>query len=139
MQFCWACLWTSLLWGLVGGCGPRQPPLYPVSGSVHFQNRPATGFAVEFSSQSVPTRGVSAMGMVDGDGRFVLQTRQQGRQRPGAVAGPHRVVVLPPPAFGDEGVELLPIPLRYADYNKSELTANVTETRHNDFVFTLKP
>lgn len=139
MKSCWACILASLLCGLSGGCGPGQPPLYPVSGHVSFQRRPAEGFAVEFSSQHDTTRGISAMGIVDRDGRFILQTRQQGRQRPGAVAGPHRVVVLPPPAFGDEGVELLPIPLRYADYSKSGLTATVTEGQQNDFVFALTP
>lgn len=119
------------------GCGSRQPPLHAVTGTVRFEGQPAAGFAVEFSSDDAPTKGISAIGVADPQGRFVLETRQAGRQKAGAVAGRHRVVVLPPPAFGDAATTILPVPLRYADYRTSGLTADVQAGQGNEVLLDL--
>jgi len=133
----------TLVYGLlaiaVGGCGPGQPPLHPASGRVVFQGRPAVGFTVAFSSEAEGTKGVEATGRIAADGRFTLETRQAGRQMRGAVAGPHRVVVLPPAAFGAEGTPIEPVPLRYADYSQSGLTAQVEPAGPSEFLFELAP
>jgi hypothetical protein len=130
----WCCL--SLLLVLTG-CGSGQPALHAVTGTVRFEGQPAAGFAVEFSSEDAPTQGVSAVGVADPEGHFVLETRQAGRQKRGAVAGRHRVVVLPPPAFGDAASTILPVPLRYADYETSGLTADVQPSQDNKVLLNL--
>jgi hypothetical protein len=128
-----------LLLPAAAGCGSGQPPLHPVTGRVLFDGRPATGFAVAFSSSAEATKGVEATGRIDADGRFALETRQDGQQRPGAVAGPHRVVILPPPGFGDDSGEIEAIPLRYADYSQSGLTAEVRPDAPNEILLELVP
>jgi hypothetical protein len=94
---------------------------------------------VEFSSDVEPTKGLSANGLTDADGAFTLQTRFAGAALPGAVAGTHRVVVIPPPAASGNATEILPVPIRYADYQQSGLTAEVTAPGPNAFTFDLKP
>lgn len=121
------------------GCGPSQPALHPVAGELVFQGRPLAGFAVEFSSTAEATKGVSAVGVADSGGRFTLETRQAGKQRPGAVAGSHTVVVLPPPPFGSEGKTIEPVPIKYASHNQSGLTAEVVADDPNDIRLELEP
>lgn len=106
------------------GCGKRDPVCHPAGGTVMFEGRPMAGFTVEFSSQSPETRGLSASGVVGADGSFSLRTRIRGRAREGAVAGPHRVVVVPPPPAVQPG-PVPPVPIRYADYLSSGLTAEI--------------
>lgn len=130
------CMARRLFWVIVlslTGCGPRQPALHPVSGVVLFEGRPVGGFAVEFSSQDQVTKGISAIGLTDSQGRFSLETRQAGTQKPGAVAGAHRVVVLPPPSYGEGDSVILPVPLRYADYATSGLAEEVQPDKSNEF------
>ena len=117
---------------LAAGCGPADPKLYPVAGSVLFEGKPAAGFMVEFSSQAADTRGLSASGQVAADGSFTLTTRLRGVGRSGAVAGPHLVVVIPPPAAVVPSSAVLPVPIRYADYAMSKLTAEVATEGPND-------
>ncbi|MFM8536509.1 MAG: hypothetical protein ACKOES_00345 [Planctomycetaceae bacterium] len=121
------------------GCGPRPPAVHPTAGRILFQGRPAAGFMVEFSSDVEPTKGLSANGLTDADGAFTLQTRFAGAALPGAVAGTHRVVVIPPPAASGDATEILPVPIRYADYQQSGLTAEVTAPGPNAFTYDLKP
>lgn len=130
-----ACL---VLAGVCAGCGPAGPQLHPVAGSVLFEGKPAAGFTVEFSSQTAETKGLSASGQVAPDGSFTLATRIRGASRPGAVAGPHQVVVIPPPAAVVPGDAILPIPIRYADYGTSTLTATVAPGGTNDVRLELK-
>lgn len=124
--------WIILLAALAAGCGPADPKLYPVAGGVLFEGKPAAGFMVEFSSQAPETKGLSATGQVAADGSFALTTRIRGTARAGAVAGPHLVVVIPPPAAVVPSTAVLPIPIRYADYAMSKLTADVATEGPND-------
>lgn len=119
------------------GCGKRPPQTYPTSGRVTIEKRPAIGFTVEFSSQAPETRGLSASGIVTADGGFTLRTRLAGNLRDGAVAGPHRVVVVPPPAAVQAG-PVAPVPLRYADYLTSGLTAEVVAGGTNSVMLELQ-
>lgn len=130
--------WIILLVVAVAGCGPADPKLYPVTGSVVFEGKPAAGFMVEFSSQAAETKGLSASGQVAADGSFTLATRIRGTGRPGAVAGPHLVVVIPPPAAVVPSTAVLPVPIRYADYSMSTLTADVATEGPNDVRLALK-
>jgi len=134
--------WAGSFWlatVLLTGCGPRPPAVHPAGGRILFAGRPAGRFLVEFSSQAEGTKGLAASGRTDADGSFTLQTRFGGRTLPGAVAGPHRVVVVPPPAIGDGPDDVLPVPIRYADYVQSGLTAEVVAAAPNEFTFELKP
>jgi hypothetical protein len=108
----------------VCGCGKPDPVLHPAGGTVKFAGAAATGFTVEFSSQAAETRGITASGTVGPDGRFSLRTRIRGTPRDGAVAGPHRVVVVPPSPATHPG-PVAAVPMRYADYVSSGLTADV--------------
>lgn len=119
------------------GCGKRPPQTFPTSGRVTIEKRPAIGFTVEFSSQAPETRGLSASGIVTADGGFTLRTRFAGKPRDGAVAGPHRVVVVPPPAAVQAG-PVAPVPLRYADYLTSGLTAEVVAGGSNSIILELE-
>lgn len=119
------------------GCGKPSPAVHPTGGTVTFEGRPAAGFTVEFSSQAPETRGLSASGIVAADGGFSLRTRFAGKARDGAVAGPHRVVVVPPPAAVQPG-PVAPVPLRYADYLSSGLTAEVVAGGSNAILLELK-
>ena len=77
--------------GLLGlatlGCGSSEPELHPVSGQLLFTDgRPLEGAVIEF----VPESGLTARAKSGKDGRFELSTGD----RPGAVAGKHRVSVI---------------------------------------------
>lgn len=109
---------------LAAGCGNPDPVLHPAGGTVKFAGAAATGFTVEFSSQAAATRGITASGTVGPDGRFSLRTRIRGTPRDGAVAGPHRVVVVPPSPATHPG-PVAAVPMRYADYVSSGLKAEV--------------
>ncbi|MBM4068092.1 MAG: hypothetical protein FJ271_03995 [Planctomycetes bacterium] len=69
-------------------CGDEQPPTFPVSGKVVFQNGvPVTHAIIEFTRPSGPM----ARARLAGDGSFALETAG----RPGAVAGTHRIAIIP--------------------------------------------
>lgn len=79
----------ALLLVLAAGCGPGGPDVYPAGGVVTFRGgRPVTAGVVEFSPDD---GGPAARGKIAADGRFTLATGD----RPGAVAGKHRVAVVP--------------------------------------------
>lgn len=112
---------------LVAGCGPAEPSVYPVSGTVKLgDGKSPAGCVVEFSSQAEATKGLNARGEVAADGTFAVKTTINGKEKVGAVAGPHKVVVVPPAATSTPGAPVPPaIPVRYAEYAKSGLTAEV--------------
>jgi hypothetical protein len=66
------------------GCD-MSPRLYPVTGTVTYQNGPVEGANVQF----VPTQGISATGVTDASGKFSLMTAG----KPGAAAGDYKVTV----------------------------------------------
>jgi hypothetical protein len=110
---------------VVAGCGPSEPPLYPVSGTVKFADgKPAPGCVVEFTSEAEATKGMNARGEVQPDGSYQLKTVVNGKEKDGAVAGPQKVIVVPPPA-SSSGPAPLTIPLRYAEAKSSGLTFEV--------------
>ena len=101
--------------------------MYPVSGTVKLGGgQSPAGCVVEFSSQAEATKGLNARGEVGTDGAFTLKTVINGKEKAGAVAGPHKVVVVPPAASSTPGAPVPPaIPTRYLEYAKSGLTAEV--------------
>lgn len=117
---------------LLVGCEKPPPPTYPVEGKVEFLGKAPEGFIVEFASQEEATKGMNAQGKVEADGTFKLKTNVKGKDKDGAVAGLHKVVVVPPPASSG-GPEILPVPFRYADYGSSGLTFEVKPDGSNSY------
>lgn len=110
------------------GCGPRLHKTYPVEGKVVFKDgTPLTGGSVEFQSDAEATKGLNASGPIRPDGTFRLYTY---RKFDGAVAGPHRAIVIPPVPDEtglNEGKKLKPrIHPRFQRYEQSRLEFTVT-------------
>jgi hypothetical protein len=117
-----------LLLCLVAGCA-YGPALHPATGIVSLPDgNPAPGCVVELSSESPDTKGMNARGVVQPDGTFTLSTRVGSDEKPGAVVGPHKAVVVAP-ALGGSGmpaaVNVSLVPERYGDYGTSKLTFEV--------------
>ena len=92
--------WTILLsffcaLALVGGCGKKGPKIavFPVSGTVTYNDKPLSGATVSYvpSSPDAPR----SSGITDDDGRFSLKTYLSGVEvYNGAPAGDYKVVVI---------------------------------------------
>ncbi len=118
----------ALLAALAAGCG-TTPTLHPVGGTVTLPDgKPAVGCIVEFSSDSPGTTGMNARGVVQPDGSFTLETRVGAKDLPGALAGPHRAVIVAPALAGSGvpgAVNAVLVPEKYSDYATSKLTFEV--------------
>jgi hypothetical protein len=120
------------------GCGSNDLELLPVEGTVTLNGTPVEGAAVMFVSGQ---GGHVATGVTDARGRFTLQTAN----RPGAVAGEHRVTVVKQvthdPIYeqgggvGELGIEWI-VPERYSKPDTSGLSADV-EPEQREFHFQL--
>lgn len=110
------------------GCG-SGPVLHPAGGTVTLPDgQPAAGCIVEFASDAPATPGLNARGVVRPDGTFTLATRIGSDDQPGAVAGPHRAVVIAPALAGSGvpgAVNAVLVPERYSDYGTAKLTFEV--------------
>lgn len=121
------------------GCG-GDTSMVPVTGVVTFKEQPIGKINVMF----VPAgqTGKIAEGTTDESGKFTLQTMEPGD---GAMAGDYKVsfkyvpdVVPDMPGFaGGVKPEPSPIPVIYADENKSGFTATV-DSSNKEFQFNLK-
>lgn len=106
------------------GCGGSN--MGQVSGTVKFQGKPVHPGVIQF----YPENGPMAFGGLDKDGHFTLTTKEPGD---GALAGPHRVCVLPfVPGAGETGTgkptfDLDPknIPHRYRNVDTTPLKVEV--------------
>jgi hypothetical protein len=137
---------------LVGsaGCGGRpsdqwtraRPATFPATGLVRFEGKPVEGATVIFFAES---RNIAATATTGPDGRFSLRTFDPGD---GAILGRHAVTI-------DKSTEVLEIPKdpeapppppkitrhlpeRYADRERSGLSAEMTESGPNEFAFDLE-
>jgi hypothetical protein len=124
--------YTPLFLLLLAGCTKPEPVCYPVDGTAEFYGKAAEGFTVEFASQAEETKGLSAMGKVGADGKFTLKTTINGKEKDGAVAGLHKVVVVPPPS-GTGPAVIVPLPPRYGDYNTTPLRFEVKPDQPNAY------
>lgn len=111
--------------GLVGGCSDR-PELVPVSGTVYYKGKPVETGVVMFQ----PDVGGIGRSRIGPDGRYSLETLEQGE---GVIPGMHKVRVsvrAKPPGFGGEvGLGKLLIPEKYIHFDQSGLTFDVTADR----------
>ena len=137
-----SCWWTVvILTGLAGCSGRGQAPTYQVTGTVKLSDeRPLAGGRILFRPES--DRAFTARGEIRDDGSFDLSTFGLGD---GAVAGKHRVMILPPvpEGFMDEprstpGTELA-ISLKYQSLRTSPLEFTVEPGGENHFDIVVEP
>ncbi len=120
------------------GCGTPEPAVHRAGGTLKLADgKSPAGCIVEFSSQAGETKGVNAQGEVGADGTFTLKTTLNGKEKEGAVAGPHIVVVIPPPASSSGGPPPPAVAVKYMDYKTSGLTFDVKPGEANNFPITL--
>lgn len=146
---------VPLVAAATGGCTRPGPDMAPAAGVVTLAGRPVAGAQVTFMA---PTAARAAYGVTDDAGRFVLSTFGQGD---GATPGVHVVTITKPggqaaaPAMSAEQADAAysaamaqasrnaaasgELPARYADAAQSGLTAEVTKTGPNEFIFALEP
>ena len=110
---------------LVSGCGPRQEPVYPVSGQVLWSGKPLADAVVVLHPEDGTRRSLTAW--TDASGRFQLTTYQPGD---GAPVGTYLVTVEYRDLVqeGDERVRHGPnrLPACYAKPETSGLRCEVT-------------
>jgi hypothetical protein len=107
---------------LQASCSGRIP-VYPVSGKVLFQGRPAQGAVVQFHPQEGTDTTLAPRGEVDADGTFRLTTYQH---QDGAPAGRYAVTVFwGVPSKGGDQFDRVLVPQRYLNPATSGLTAEV--------------
>ena len=123
----------------LAGCGAGGPTLHPAAGTIRFADgTPVAGAIVEFLPAG---GGPAARARTDADGRFALATGD----RPGAVAGPHRVGVVQTvlmdgfPGHVRHMSAKQVVPPRFNAPHSSGLRAEVAEGAENDFAFTIEP
>lgn len=118
------------------GCGREGLTTYPVSGTVTFPDgKPLAGGSIIFQSTEHP---VTARGPILDDGSFELGTYSPGD---GAVAGEHRLAILPPKPQRDtdEGIVLPEIDVKYQNPERSGLVYEVQPEEENEFEIKVTP
>ena len=127
-------LLLALLPLAVGGCGQKK---IIVTGKLTIKgNGPLPGGMIVFAPVDGGLSG-GARGYVREDGTFTLST---DKPEDGSLPGKYKVLVVPPSKKGGEDAPNLPLPIdpRYAEFDTSGLTAEVTPAQHH-FEFTLDP
>ena len=82
--------------GIAAGCGAKAklPRTVPVRGKVVYRDgTPFSGGQIQFQSKTNPA--VAASSTITADGNFELNSFMAGAAAPGAMAGSHRVLVIP--------------------------------------------
>lgn len=133
---------------LTAGCSSRasdewtakRPKTYPAQGVVLHKGKPVDGATVVFNSAA---ENRAAFGVTDSAGRFTLTTFDSGD---GAVAGAQQVRVTKvktDKSHANPELSLEPpkethlLPVKYADFKSSGLTADVKPDGENQFEFDL--
>jgi hypothetical protein len=135
--------WTVLLvlpvWVALGCSGPA---LIPVTGKLVMNDKPLSNVQVDFHPDTdAGTTGPSSSGITDAEGNFTLQCK--ALNKPGAIAGKHRVILTDLDRYGtafvgrgeyrnedpkgSKEVPKLPrFPATYSDLTKPILVQEVT-------------
>jgi hypothetical protein len=118
---------VAIVIGAIAGCGgrPDGPVLYPVSGKVLIDGKPAAGGTVSLRDEHL----LQPSGVIGSDGTYFVRTRDQE----GAPAGSYRVVVFvtEPTAKGSDGNTGLPrliVNKRYINESSTPLRIEVKDT-----------
>lgn len=132
----------ALIASMLAGCSKyredewsRQwPPRFPTGGVVTLDGAPVGEAVVTFSitRPDRDNKAFTAVGMTDPQGRFALRTFRPGD---GAVEGTHAVTISK--SSMEKGSLVHAIPSRYARFETSGLTADVTKKTANELRFEL--
>lgn len=119
-------LFVLLMVGCISGCN-KGPELVPVSGKVTIEGKPVkAGFV-----RALPRDGRPALGKIEPDGTFKLQTDKKD----GVLVGEYPIEII---AFETKNRQKIwYAPMTYNDYLKSELTAKIEGPTEN-LTFDLK-
>ena len=116
---------------LLAGCGEEAVPLAPVGGTVTLNGEPAAGVRVRFLPVREPngTPYAASTGVTDERGRYELTYRAKDLEAPGAVVGPHRVLLSDYAAIEARDPTVAPerIPPKYSSAGSTPLRADVAE------------
>jgi len=121
----------------LAGCGGgNHPPTGRVSGVVTYRGAPVDGAEVTFFAK----QGRPASAVTDSQGKFVLSTFGS---KDGAVPGEHVVVIskkgeAPANPKNPYAPAKNLLPVRYADRQKTPLTATIAIDKPNEFTFDLR-
>lgn len=112
------------------GCGNDRVATYPVSGEIEFSDgRPVRHGRIEFESVD---HGTTASGKIQHDGSFVLGTYTADD---GAAEGEHNVIVIQlviaDGAFKHTIDHGRPVPIKYGDYETSQLHQSISAEGEN--------
>jgi len=122
---------AAILAIVASGCGHKKnlPSLHPVHGRVQFKSgKPVTSGLVCFQSQADTT--VSASGAIAADGTFTITSFRDKDRRAGAVPGPHRVIIMPPPSHEETAFPTTTLPnLLTVNPGDNEFTLTVDEPK----------
>lgn len=126
--------------GCVGDVNEEQLPVFPVTGQIHVDGRPADDALVVFHpTSSSPPSPYRPAGRTGADGRFTLSTYESGD---GAPVGEYQVTIVWPsrPAGPNPDVDLAPDRLRgrYAIPARSQLRVRCEEKENVLPAFDLK-
>jgi hypothetical protein len=109
------------------GCGDSGPKTFPVNGTIALPGgdaSPLAGHNIEASLDSEPT--VRASGVIEPDGRFKLETLQNGRIVNGAREGTYRVrLILSDDDAAGRKLAKKAVPARYFQFDTSGLAFQV--------------
>lgn len=120
--------WSAAL-GLafVLGCGDSGPKTYPVNGTIALpggDSSPLAGHNIEASLDGEPT--VRASGVIEADGRFKLETLQNGKIVTGAREGTYKVrLILSDDDAASRKLAKKAVPARYFQFDTSGLALQV--------------
>jgi hypothetical protein len=130
---CWV---VTMLVATATGCATNEKQTYPTKGKLVWEDggnaKQLAGGMVVFQSDQ---EQISAKGAIDDTGSFVLGTFALDD---GAVAGPHKVVIIPPASeTGDYNSREI-VDRRYERVETTDLAVTI-EAQPNDVVLKLRP
>jgi hypothetical protein len=122
----WISCVVLLISAPLGGCGaapPQGPPTVPVHGKIIFTKGGEIKTLFDrqaiIAFDSVDQPGTRALGEIQEDGSFTVATIKDGRSKPGAVPGSHRVRL----DVDDSATRF--IAPQFLDFQKSGITISV--------------
>lgn len=114
---------------LIAGCS-EEPTRYPVAGKVVIDGQPVTMGLIQF----VPETGRPVASKIGKDGSFRLAevSMDSDGEKSGVVAGKYRIGVSSAEVVNEDEDEMLNhIPEKYADYQTSELVAEIDSAQED--------
>ena len=130
-----------LAFGLYGcSARPELPPRAKVTGVVKINGRPLPVGRINFTpDRDKGNDGPVAVGAIDAQGRFELQTDRDGDGSDGAAIGFHKVCIIANRSDSSDPLKVYSlIPGKYNKPETSGLTAEVKAIEVNEITFELK-